>query len=128
MNNFVFKKSLKSFKNKKNIFLNSFTSGQASTVKKAINYLNDKNKIIIHSCDLTFNVNMDEVNYKIKKFDVLIFTAKSTKYNFKNSNQFSWVRKNKKKDIEISLKKNFIRLSIITGAWNHLYLRKKDPR
>ena len=51
---------------------------------------------------------MDEVNYKIKKFDVLIFTAKSTKYNFKNSNQFSWVRKNKrKKNIEISLKKNF---------------------
>ena len=108
MNNFVFKKSLKGFKNKKNIFLNSFTSGQASTVKKAINYLNDKNKIIVHSCDLTFNVNMEEVNYKIKKFDVLIFTAKSTKYNFKNSNQFSWVRKNKrKKNIEISLKKNF---------------------
>ena len=76
MNNFVFKKSLKSFKNKK-YFLNSFTSGQASTVKKAINYLNDKNKIIIHSCDLTFNVNMDEVNYKIKKFDVLILQQKA---------------------------------------------------
>ena len=84
MNNFVFKKSLKGFKNKKNIFLSSHTSGQASTVKKAINYLNDKNKIIIHSCDLTFNVNMEEVNNKIKKFDVIIFTAKSirgTKYN-----------------------------------------------
>ena len=98
MNNFVFKKSLKGFKNKKNIFLNSYTSGQASTVKKAINYLNDKNKIIIHSCDLTFNVNMEGVNNKIKKFDVIIFTAKSTKYNLKTLTSLVGFVKIKKKE------------------------------
>ena len=107
MNNHDFKKSLKKFKYKKNIFTNSFTSGQASTVKKASKFLNNNNKIIVHSCDLTFNVNMKKLNNKTKKFDVIVFTTKGKKYNYKNPRQFSWVRINKKKNIEISLKKNF---------------------
>lgn len=106
----IFKKSLKEFKSKKNIFLNSYTSGQASTVKKALKFLSANKKIIIHSCDLKFDFNEKELKKKSKMFDVIVFTAKCKKFNLGNSKQFSWVRKNiNKNSIEISLKKNFKR-------------------
>ena len=37
----------------------------------------------------------------------MFLLQKEKKYNYKNPRQFSWVRINKKKNIEISLKKNF---------------------
>ena len=38
----------------------------------------------------------------------MVITANGKEFNYKNSNQFSWVRKNSKsKEVEISLKKNF---------------------
>lgn len=104
----IFKKSLTLFKNKKLIYLTKYTNGQASTVLKAIKLLKKNHIIIIHSCDLSFKINITDIKNKIKESDVLVFTAKGKKFNFKNSKQFSWVRKNLKKNkIEISMKKNF---------------------
>tara|TARA_B100000575_G_C23131054_1_gene656107 strand:- start:1888 stop:2634 length:747 start_codon:yes stop_codon:yes gene_type:complete len=103
----IFKKSLKNFQKAKVIYLEKYTSGQANTVSKAIKFLTKSENIIIHSCDLKFNINFSDLRKKVKKYDVLVFTAKGNKYNFSNSHLFSWVRKKKKNQIEISLKKNF---------------------
>ena len=104
----LFKKSLSLFKNKKLIYLNKHTNGQASTVYKAINLLGNNQIVIIHSCDLSFSIKMNDIKNKIKKYDVIVFTAKGKKFNFKNSRQFSWVRNNSEKNkLEISMKKNF---------------------
>ena len=103
----IFKKSLKKFQKAKVIYLEKYTSGQATTVTKALKFLTNSENIIIHSCDLKFNINFNDLRKKIRKYDVLVLTAKGNKYNFNNSHLFSWVRKKKKNKIEISLKKNF---------------------
>jgi len=106
--NKTFKNYIKFFKNKKIIILNKYTNGQASTVAKAVKFLKRDQIVIVHSCDLSFKINFAEVKRKLIKNDVIVLTSKGKKYNFKNSNQFSWVRKNvRNNEIEISLKKNF---------------------
>lgn len=106
--NKIFKNSIRFFTNKKIIILNKYTKGQASTVAKAIKFLSKHQIVIVHSCDLSFKIDFEEVKKKLKRNDVIVLTSKGKKYNFKNSTQFSWVRKNtKSKEIEISLKKNF---------------------
>lgn len=106
--NSIFKNALKNFKSKKVIYLNKITKGQAATVFKAFHFLRNDKTILIHSCDLSFNIKMSEILKEMKKFDVLVFTSKGKKYNFDNPTQFSWVRYNSnKKKLEISLKKNF---------------------
>ncbi len=106
-NNKIFKKSLKFFKNKKIVILNKYTNGQASTVGKVIKYLTKNQTIIVHSCDLYFKINFVEIKKKLKKYDIIVLTAQGKEYNFKNSTQFSWVRKNNNNRVEISLKNNF---------------------
>ena len=106
-NNKIFKKSLKFFKNKKIVILNKYTNGQASTVSKVIKYLTKNQTIIVHSCDLYFKINFVEIKKKLKKYDIIVLTAQGKEYNFKNSTQFSWVRKNNNNRVEISLKNNF---------------------
>ena len=106
-NNKIFKKSLKFFKNKKVVILNKYTNGQASTVGKVIKYLTKNQTIIVHSCDLYFKINFVEIKKKLKKYDIIVLTAQGKEYNFKNSTQFSWVRKNNNNRVEISLKNNF---------------------
>ena len=107
-NNKLFKNSLKLFKNKKIIFLKKYTSGQATTVSKALRFLKNDQIVIVHSCDLNFKINIREIRKKLKKNDIVVITANGKEFNYKNSNQFSWVRKNSKsKEVEISLKKNF---------------------
>ena len=106
-NNKIFKKSLKFFKNKKIVILNKYTNGQASTVGKVIKYLTKNQTIIVHSCDLYFKINFVEIKKKLKKYDIIVLTAQGKEYNFKNSTQFSWVRKNNNNKVEISLKNNF---------------------
>ena len=101
-----FKKYTNIFERKKILFLNKKTQGQASTVYKSLNYINNKDFIIVHSCDLFFNINLKSLTKKLKDNDLLVFTAKATKYHFKNHKQFSWVKKNKK-GYQVSLKKNF---------------------
>ena len=103
----IFKKSLRNFKKAKVIYLKKYTSGQANTVSKAIKFLTKSENIIIHSCDLKFNINFNDLKKKIKKYDVLVLTAQGNKYNFNYPHSFSWVRKKKENKIEISLKKNF---------------------
>ncbi len=106
--NKIFKNSIKFFKNKKIIILNKYTNGQASTVAKAVKFLKKDQIVIVHSCDLSFKINFKEIKKKLNKHDVIVITSKGKKHNFKNSNQFSWVRKNiRNNEIEISLKKNF---------------------
>jgi NDP-sugar pyrophosphorylase family protein len=108
--NSFFLKSLNFFKKKKLILLKKVTKGQAATVLKSLKYLQKDAIVIIHSCDLQFSVKMSEIYKKIKKNDIIVFTAKGKKFHHQNSNQFSWVRKNfssKQKNIEISCKKNF---------------------
>lgn len=103
----IYEKSLKKFQKAKVVYLEKYTSGQANTVSKAIKFLTKKENIIIHSCDLKFKINFSDLRKKVKKYDVVVLTAKGNKYNFNNSNLFSWVRKKKENKIEISLKKNF---------------------
>ena len=106
--NKIFLKNINFFKRKKLIALRKQTLGQASTVLKALKFINTKQSIIIHSCDLKFNINEKILLKKLNGNDVIVITSKSKKYNFTHSKQFSWVRKNKKNNnIEISLKKNF---------------------
>ncbi len=102
-----FKKNKKFFKNKKFLFLNKKTNGQASTVYKSIKRLNHKDVIIVHSCDLTFDINLNVLKKKINENDLLVFVAKASRFHFKNHKQFSWVKRVKDK-YKISLKKNFI--------------------
>lgn len=106
--NKIFLKNINLFKRKKLIALHKHTLGQASTVLKALKFINNKQSIIIHSCDLKFNINRKILLKKINDNDVIVITSKSKKFNLTHSRQFSWVRKNKKKnDIDISIKKNF---------------------
>ncbi len=106
--NKLFKKSMNFIKNKKLILLNKLTNGQASSAFKAIKFINKNQIIIVHSCDLKFEVNMAEIKKKIKKYDIIVFTAKSQSYHLTNEKQFSWVKKNElNNEIEISCKKNF---------------------
>ena len=97
----------KNIKKKKIILLKEKTKGQASTVYKSLRYLKENERIIVHSCDLTFKFNLNKLKTKIKNNDILVFTAKATSYNKKNHTQFSWVKK-VKNVYEVSLKKNFI--------------------
>jgi bifunctional N-acetylglucosamine-1-phosphate-uridyltransferase/glucosamine-1-phosphate-acetyltransferase GlmU-like protein len=106
--NKIFKKYIKLFKDKKIIILKKYTNGQASTVAKSVKFLKKEQVIIVHSCDLSFKINLKEVRKKLKNYDVVVFTAKGKNFNYKNPSQFSWVRKNpKNNEVEISLKKNF---------------------
>ena len=100
------KKYTKIFKRKKIIFLNKKTQGQASTVHKSLNYINYKDFVIVHSCDLFFKISLKLLTKKLKNNDLLVFTAKATKYHYKNHKQFSWVKKDKN-GYQVSLKKNF---------------------
>ena len=100
------KKFTKSIKKKKFVLLNKKTQGQASTVYKSLKYLNKNDVIIVHSCDLSFKINLSLFKRKIQENDLLVFTAKGSNYHFKNHKDFSWVKKTK--DIyKISLKKKF---------------------
>ena len=100
--------SLSSFKNKKLILIKKTTAGQASTVYKARKILKKNQLIIIHSCDLKFNFTLKELITKIKKYDILVFTAKCNKFHIKNHKQFSWVKKSDvENEIIISCKSNF---------------------
>ena len=74
---------------------------------KVIKYLTKNQAIIVHSCDLYFKINFVEIKKKLKKYDIIVLTAQGKEYNFKNSTQFSWVRKNNNNRVEISLKNNF---------------------
>ncbi len=100
------KKFIKFIKKKKLLLLNKKTEGQASTVYKSLKYLNKDEVIIVHSCDLSFKINLSLFKKKISKNDLLVFTAQGSNYHFKNHKDFSWVKKIKKK-YKISLKKNF---------------------
>ena len=103
-----FLKSMKSFKKKKILFLKKNTSGQASTIFKAKNLINNNEIVIIHSCDLNFNFNLSELAKKIKIFDILIFTSNSNKFQKLHQKEFSWVRKIvNTNEVEISCKKKF---------------------
>lgn len=101
-----FKKYQKFFKNKKFLFLKKKTKGQASTVYQSIKTLNQKDIIIVHSCDLFFNLNLNKMKKKIKKNDLLVFVANPSQFHLRNHKQFSWVKKIKNNH-KISLKKNF---------------------
>tara|TARA_B100000035_G_C20865979_1_gene493960 strand:+ start:49 stop:801 length:753 start_codon:yes stop_codon:yes gene_type:complete len=100
------KKYLKLLHKKIFLTLNKKTSGQASTVYKSLKYIKNNDAIIVHSCDLSFDINFSVLKKKLKQNDILVFTAKGTKYHLKNHRQFSWVKKYKNK-YKISLKKNF---------------------
>lgn len=100
---------IKKSKNKKKnifLFLKKKTQGQASTVHKSLKYINKNEIVIVHSCDLSFKINFSFLKKKIIDNDVLVFTARGTKYQFKNHKQFSWV-KNNQNGCQISIKKNF---------------------
>ena len=101
-----FKKYKNFFKNKKFLFLKKKTKGQASTVYQSIKILNQKNIIIVHSCDLFFTLNLNSIKKKIKDNDLLVFVSKPSQFHLRNHKQFSWVKKVKNKH-KISLKKNF---------------------
>lgn len=96
----------KNIKKKKIMLLNGKTKGQASTVHKSLKYLNNKDQIIVHSCDLTFKFNLNKLKKNINNNDVLVFTTKGSSYNRKNHTQFSWVKKINN-NYKVSLKKNF---------------------
>ena len=100
------KKYTKIFKNKKILYLNKKTQGQASTVYKSLKHINNKDFVIVHSCDLIFNINLKTLIKKLKSNDLLVFTAKATKFHYRNHRQFSWVKKDKNR-YQVSLKKNF---------------------
>ena len=88
------------------LFLKKKTQGQASTVHKSLRYINKNEIVIVHSCDLSFKINFSLLKKRIIDNDVLVFTARGTKYQFKNHTQFSWV-KNNQNGCKISIKKNF---------------------
>ena len=52
--------------NKKNFYLilKKKTQGQASTVYKSLKYLKKNNKIIVHSCDLSFKIDFNLLKKK----------------------------------------------------------------
>ena len=100
------KKFTRFIKKKKFLFLNKKTEGQASTVYKSLKYLGKNEVVIVHSCDLSFKINLSLFKKKIQENDLLVFTAKGSNYHFKNHKNFSWVKKIKN-TYKISLKKNF---------------------
>ena len=102
-----FIKSIKSFKRKKVISLSRKTLGQASTVYKSLKFINNNDSIIVHSCDLSFDLKLNLLQKKLSKYDILVFTSKASSYHVKNHNQYSWVKKNDNDIFDISLKKNF---------------------
>lgn len=93
-------------KKKKIILIKTKTKGQASTVYKSLKYLKENEPIIVHSCDLTFKLDLKKMKKKIKNNDLLVFTTKSSIYHKKNHTQFSWVKKIKN-NYKVSLKKKF---------------------
>ena len=72
------------------LFLNKKTEGQASTVYKSLKYLGKNEVVIVHSCDLSFKINLSLFKKKIQENDLLVFTAKGSNYHFKNHKNFSW--------------------------------------
>ena len=60
--------------------------------------------IIVHSCDLSFKINVNLFKRKIQENDLLVFIAKGSNHHFKNHKDFSWVKKTKD-TYKISLKK-----------------------
>ena len=119
-NNFIFilkKKYYKKHKELKNIIKKKFvnskiflisktTSGQASTLYKIRNIVNQNNPILVTSTDLCFSYNESILkNYMINETNI-IFVGNPSKEMKKNPNQFGWVRSDKKNNIlQISCKK-----------------------
>ena len=103
---FNLKKYKMNIKKKKFLLLKKKTEGQASTVYKSLGLLNNKDIIIIHSCDLYFKTNLNSIKKKLNNIDLIVFTSKPSKYHLMHENQFSWLI-NKKDRFKISLKKNF---------------------
>ena len=97
----------KNFKNYNIISVDQTTEGQASTSSLAGKYLKNDDQVFINACDSFIKFNFDTYLTQIKKYDVLVFTAKCNEIHLNNPNAYGWVRNNKEGTLEISCKKPF---------------------
>ena len=77
------------------------TKGQANTCLIANKFLNEQNKIFIHSCDSLIKYNKSKLKLLISNSDAVILTTKPNKIHLSNIKSYGWVciRNNKIKNI-----------------------------
>ena len=80
------------------------TDGQARTVFKAKNKINQTGNIFVTSCDASIEYNKKELYKKLKVTDFLVFIQKPRVFNLKNSKNFGWIKIKNKKIIKSSCK------------------------
>lgn len=96
----------KKFFNSKIFLINKTTKGQASTLYKIRNIINQNNPILVTSTDLCFSYNKSILKKYLINEKNIIFVGNPSKEMKRNPNQFGWVRSDKKNNIlKISCKK-----------------------
>ena len=112
----------KKFDNSKIFLINKRTKGQASTLYKVRNMVNQNDPILVTSTDLCFSYNELILKKYISNETNIIFVGNPSKEMKRNPNQFGWVRSDKKNNIlKISCKKkikgNSTNDKVILGAF-----------
>jgi len=82
---------LSSLQNVCPIEVNKISNGQATTCLLAKDYINDNDKIFVHSCDSYIKFNKKLFNKLLNSNDILIFTTKPNEFHLMNQNSFGWV-------------------------------------
>lgn len=96
----------KYFKNFKFIKLFKENSGQATSCYSSVNQIPNGYSATFGSCDYHYNFNKKRFRNLIKKFDLIVFVTKPDKNMLRNPNQYGWVKKINKEQIQkISCKK-----------------------
>ncbi len=95
--NKLFKKYFTNFK-----FIKLFkeNSGQAVSCYNAINQIPTGHSVTFGACDYHYNFNKNKFKYLIKRFDLIVFVTRPDKNMLRNPNQYGWVKKAKKDQIE----------------------------
>lgn len=95
--NKVFKKY---FKNFKFIKLSRKNSGQAISCYQALSRIPPGHIATFGSCDYYYSFNRKKFRNLLEKFDLVIFVTKPDKIMLKNPNQYGWVKKAEKNEVE----------------------------
>ena len=87
------------------ILLKKNTNGQADTCLKAHKYLNENDKIFIHSCDSQIKFDRKRLKLMLNSSDAVILTTKPNKFHLSNVSSYGWVNIKNNKIKNITCKK-----------------------
>ena len=87
------------------ITVDKTTEGQANTCFLAEKFINEDDKIFIHSCDSFIQFKTDVFDKKLKSNDAIIFTTKPNNQHLSKINSYGWVHKKNNKILKITCKK-----------------------